>query len=153
MMEHQYKLYVNKNAQFRSEGTACRTNIFNNLELQLTIKSAGMSHAVSVFYGNLIIFRYVSRHGGQLWPPCHFLWARIRKQAKISKGFRFHGLRHTFASYLASSGELDLYTLQKLLNHQTPEMTQRYAHLLDEALRRGANVADRMISGNGSNPD
>lgn len=30
-------------------------------------------------------------------------------------GFRpFHGLKHTFASMLASSGEFDLYTLQKL---------------------------------------
>lgn len=80
------------------------------------------------------------------------IWSRIRKKAKIEKGFRFHGLRHTFASYLASSGDVDLYTLQKLLNHRTPEMTQRYAHLLDEALRRGANVADRVFqNGNGSN--
>ena len=74
------------------------------------------------------------------------IWSRIRKKAKIPKGFRFHGLRHTFASYLASSGEVDLYTLQKLLNHQDPKMTQRYAHLLDEALRRGANVADKVFT-------
>jgi integrase len=76
------------------------------------------------------------------------IWYRIRENAKLPAGFRFHGLRHTFASYLASSGEVDLYTLQKLLNHQSPEMTQRYAHLLDEALRRGANVADKVFSGN-----
>ena len=76
------------------------------------------------------------------------IWSRIRKASKIPKGFRFHGLRHNFASHLASSGEVDLYTLQKLLNHQTPEMTQRYAHLLDEALMRGANVADKVFNGN-----
>jgi len=75
------------------------------------------------------------------------IWSRIRKASKIPKGFRFHGLRHNFASHLASSGEVDLYTLQKLLNHQTPEMTQRYAHLLDEALMRGANVADKVFNG------
>ncbi len=73
------------------------------------------------------------------------IWSRIRKSADIPKNFRFHGLRHTFASYLASSGEVDIYTLQKLLNHQTPAMTQRYAHLLDKALRKGANVADKVF--------
>ncbi|QTA78665.1 Integrase family protein [Desulfonema limicola] len=73
------------------------------------------------------------------------IWYRIRKKADIKKDFRFHGLRHTFASYLASSGKVDLYTLQKLLNHQSPQMTQRYAHLLDHALRRGANVADEVF--------
>ena len=77
------------------------------------------------------------------------IWSRIRKRSGIANGFRFHGLRHTFASYLASSGDVDLYTLQKLLNHQSPEMTQRYAHLLDEALRKGANVADKVF-GNGA---
>ncbi len=77
----------------------------------------------------------------------HFqkIWHRIRIEAKIPN-FRFHGLRHTFATYLASSGKVDLYTLQKLLTHKSPEMTQRYAHLLDEALRNGASVADEVLS-------
>ena len=74
------------------------------------------------------------------------IWSRIKKAAKISKNFRFHDLRHNFASHLASSGEVDIYTLQKLLNHQTPKMTQRYAHLRDEALRRGSNVADKVFN-------
>ena len=78
------------------------------------------------------------------------IWSRIRKNAELPDGFRFHGLRHTFASHLASSGEVDLYTLQKLLNHQDPKMTQRYAHLLDEALRKGVNVADKVF-GKGKN--
>jgi integrase len=81
------------------------------------------------------------------------IWSRIREDSKIRKKFRFHDLRHTFATYLASSGEVDLYTLQKLLNHQTPEMTQRYAHLLDEALIRGANVVDKVFNGNSQNAD
>lgn len=74
------------------------------------------------------------------------IWNNIKEKAKLPKEFRFHGLRHTYASYMASSGEVDLYTLQKLLNHQTPQMTQRYAHLMDEALRRGANVAGKFLS-------
>jgi integrase len=48
---------------------------------------------------------------------------------------------------LASSGEVDMYTLQKLLTHKSPLMTQRYAHLRDEALKRASEVAGNIISG------
>src|SRR4030067_726316 len=45
---------------------------------------------------------------------------------------------------LASSGETDLYTIQKLLGHRTPLMTARYSHLHDEALRRGVDIMGRL---------
>ena len=46
---------------------------------------------------------------------------RIKKKAGLPHDFRpWHGLRHVYASMLASSGEVDMYTLQKLL---TPQMT------------------------------
>ncbi len=53
-----------------------------------------------------------------------------------------HGLRHVFASTLASSGQVDMYTLQKLLTHKTPSMVQRYAHLRDDAMIRASEVAN-----------
>lgn len=71
---------------------------------------------------------------------------RIRKRAELPKDFRpMHGLRHVYASMMASSGKVDLYELQKLLTHRTPRMTQRYAHLRDEALKRASSVADDLI--------
>jgi len=71
---------------------------------------------------------------------------RIKKNAELPEDFRpLHGLRHVYASALASSGKVDLYTLQKLLTHKTPLMTQRYAHLRDEALRRASEVASDLI--------
>lgn len=49
-------------------------------------------------------------------------------------GFRFHDLRHTFASRLVERG-VPLYTVQVLLGHKDPKQTQRYAHLSSEHLR------------------
>jgi len=66
----------------------------------------------------------------------------ICDKAGIPRDFRpLHGMRHTFASKLASSGQVDLFLLQKMLTHKTPSMTQRYAHLADEAMQRAADVA------------
>lgn len=72
---------------------------------------------------------------------------RIRKRADLPLDFRpLHGLRHHYASMLASSGQVDMHVLQKLLTHKSPAMTQRYAHLRDEALQRAASVADNLFS-------
>lgn len=70
----------------------------------------------------------------------------IRKAAGLPEDFRpMHGIRHVFASTLASSGEVDLYTLQRLLTHKSPSMTMRYAHLRDETLKRAANVMGKIV--------
>jgi len=70
----------------------------------------------------------------------------IKKAAGIGADFRtLHGLRHVYASMLASSGQVDMYTLQKLLTHKSPIMTQRYAHLRDDTLRNASNLAGRII--------
>jgi len=72
---------------------------------------------------------------------------RIKKAAGLPQDFRaLHGLRHVYASMLASSGQVDLYTLQKLLTHKSAAMTQRYAHLRDEALRRASDLAGDLIT-------
>lgn len=74
---------------------------------------------------------------------------RIKKKAGIGDNFRaLQGLRHVYASTLASSGLVDLYTLQRLLTHKSPTMTQRYAHLRDDALKGAAAIASDLINGN-----
>jgi integrase len=53
--------------------------------------------------------------------------------------FRFHDLRHCFATKLVQRG-VDLYKVQLLLGHKTPLMTQRYAHHYPESLRSGVEL-------------
>ena len=47
--------------------------------------------------------------------------------------FRFHDLRHTFASWWVQGGG-DLYRLSRILGHATLQMTTRYGHLRTEDL-------------------
>ena len=71
---------------------------------------------------------------------------KIKEGAGLPADFRpLHGLRHVYASMLASSGKVGMYELQKLLTHSDPKMTQRYAHLRDYALKRAGNVAGDII--------
>ena len=61
------------------------------------------------------------------------------------KDFRFHDLRHTFASYLVMAG-VDIRTVQVLMGHKTIQMTMRYSHLsqshlLDAVNKVGTNMA------------
>ena len=59
--------------------------------------------------------------------------------------FKFHDLRHTFATRLAQKG-IDLYKISKLLGHKDIKMTQRYAHHYTESLRDGVDVLDESIT-------
>jgi integrase len=99
------------------------------------------------------IFERLPRTNKLIFPGIHgertgiyHALAEIKKKAGLPKDFRpLHGLRHHYASMLASSGKVDMYVLQKLLTHKTPIMTQRYAHLRDEALRKASTLAGELV--------
>jgi integrase len=56
------------------------------------------------------------------------------------KEFRFHDLRHTFASWYMMSGG-DLYELAKILGHSNIKMTERYAKLGRSHIARTSSTA------------
>lgn len=58
--------------------------------------------------------------------------------------FRFHDLRHTFASHLVMSGA-DIRTVQEVLGHKTLQMTERYSHLSPAHKRDALNKLDRQM--------
>lgn len=72
-------------------------------------------------------------------------FSSVKKKAGVI-GFRFHDLRHTFATRLVQNG-VDLYTVQKLGRWKTISCVMRYAHHYSESLRSGINVMDKAMSG------
>lgn len=59
------------------------------------------------------------------------------------ENFRFHDLRHTFASHLVMKGAT-IKEVQELLGHKTISMTMRYAHLSPEHKKRAVNLLNGL---------
>ena len=55
-------------------------------------------------------------------------WRGAVKRAGI-ENFRWHDLRHTWASWLVQNGT-PLYDLQEMGGWKSPDMVRRYAHLV-----------------------
>ena len=72
------------------------------------------------------------------WCDQKIAWRYTIRRAKVTK-FRFHDLRHTFASRLVQAG-VPLQAVQELLGHATIEMTMRYAHLAPDDLRKAVEI-------------
>ena len=98
----------------------------NDLAMQVLDRQLG-NHPTAVFINSQRRpVKSVSRH----------LW----KQALIDAGiqnFRWHDLRHTWASWLVQRG-VPLYALKEMGGWESMEMVQRYAHLAPEHLHQHA---------------
>jgi len=59
--------------------------------------------------------------------------------------FRFHDLRHTFASNLVMES-VDIMTVKELMGHKDLTMTLRYTHLAPNHKTKAVNILDRVLS-------
>jgi len=77
-------------------------------------------------------------HGKPVIQTSTNAWREAVKRAGIAPGFRWHDLRHTWASWHAQDGT-PLNVLQELGGWASAEMVQRYAHLSTEHLAQWVN--------------
>ena len=111
-----------------------------NLQSKLLTVRAGYSKSQKARHIPLnsevvdVLKRYQKQHGGEgrLFDVFSVKksWNALMTNAGI-RDFRFHDLRHTFASKLVAAG-VDLNTVRELLGHADIRMTLRYAHLAPE---------------------
>ena len=70
-------------------------------------------------------------------------WFNALKRAKI-EDFRWHDLRHTWASWLVQHGT-PLYVLQEMGAWESLEMVRRYAHLSPAQFVKPAEVVASLL--------
>ena len=78
------------------------------------------------------------------------VWETARRRAKLTD-FRFHDLRHTFASHLIIDIRLDVVQVSRMLGHARTSMTlDTYTHLFEEA-RHGADIRAELAKSDFAN--
>lgn len=85
------------------------------------------------------VFR--NRHGRSYISPTSAFEAAVNRAGLTD--FRFHDLRHTFASRLVMGGQ-DLRTVQELLGHKSITMTLRYSHLSPSHRAKAVAILDNV---------
>ena len=97
-------------------------------------------------------YLFTNSRNGERLKSIDKAWQRLRKEAGLPQ-LRLHDLRHNFASLAVNSGE-SLYTVQKILGHQSSDQSSRYAHLSGSALQDAANSVsgylDKALNKKGS---
>jgi len=83
-------------------------------------------------------------HRGDGTPFTNFkrMWDTTKKRAGVDQRFRWHSLRHTFASLLIQAGA-DKRHVQELGGWQDPRSMDRYVHLHLKHLRDTTNISRR----------
>ena len=79
---------------------------------------------------------------GKEMDNCKSAWEKLLQDAGI-KNFRWHDMRHDFASQLVMNG-VDLNTVRELMGHADMKMTLRYAHLAPQVKRAAVELLTKI---------
>ncbi|MGD0306848.1 MAG: site-specific integrase, partial [Candidatus Acidiferrales bacterium] len=71
-------------------------------------------------------------------------WERIRERAKLDD-FRFHDLRHTYASWMAARNA-SLLVIQKAIGHDSQASSARYSHVNLDPVRATVNAVTAAMA-------
>lgn len=110
-----------------------------------------LSKSLSNEYNNPEKYIFVRYRGARKGKPYSQEWIRVKlkklakeKNIRDENGdlfhFKTHQFRHTYAVKMLNSG-VDIFTVQELLAHASPEMTLLYAKLLDNTKRKAFEEA------------
>ena len=91
------------------------------------------------------LLQVIPKCGLKVWPYTDGALSRNFKEAVrkagLSEEISFHTLRHTFASYLVELGQ-PIRQVQELLGHSNVTVTEIYAHLQNDSLRKAVAVLE-----------
>lgn len=124
-------IHANESKSNRAIGVALNQTAINTIKKQL-----GRHHQ----------FVFTNPNGKPIKSLNTQAWKKALTQAGISN-FRWHDLRHTWASWLVQSG-VPLAVLQEMGGWESVSMVQRYAHLAPEHLKGHAEQLDKILSPN-----
>ena len=116
-------------------------------DIHVSLNSAAMS----------VLERQLGKHPGRVFTyrgkPIAWANTKAWRSALVRAGiedFRWHDLRHTWASWHVQNGT-PLYVVQEMGAWESEGMVRRYAHLAPANLRHHAEVVSDLLS-NGTNP-
>lgn len=123
-MEDRYLTILSENAKSKNKRTIPLNKTVYNM---LSIWKTQNPEAELIFEKN-----------GKPIDTYQYQWEMLLKDANI-ENFRFHDLRHHFASKLVKA-QVDLNAVRELLGHADLKMTLRYAHLAPEHKTHAVNT-------------
>lgn len=88
---------------------------------------------------------FPSSTGGRIPSIPSKMWKKALRDSGI-ENFRWHDLRHTWASWLRQSGKVGLDVIQEMGGWKSAVMVQRYAHMSVEHLAQSASVLDGVLN-------
>jgi site-specific recombinase XerD len=87
-------------------------------------------------------YLFTTNRGNRIYPSrIQIIWKKTLKRSGVKRsGVTIHTLRHSFATLLLQSGEVDLVSLQHLLGHSRLDTTAIYLHVGTKQLQNAVSA-------------